>query len=633
MELGRGTPIYTSTVIELLAQVATRALRNAAQQTSGLCVAVLALIPALVTPEAMAQQPARPVASTTTAVPAARQADNVAVITIEGPIDAVTAWSVQRRMEIAEKSGADTIVFDLNTPGGSVGAVLEICTRIKRSSIRTIAWINPEAYSGGAYIALACKEIIVADYASFGDAAPIFAPGGVLIQMSATERSKLTAPLLAEVVDSARRNGYDEKLVQTFVTLGTELWLVQNGDTGERVFIDRDEYRTLFGEDPPAGAPHLVSSGGPASVAPPAPPIPGPSVPPPAATQPVPKPAPSESEAGAFEIPQDLRSQRPVLAPADAGKWHVLQFVTDGKGLMVLKTEDMKAYGLASATIRNDQELQTFLGAKYIRRLDASWSEGLVAFLTNIYIRGILIVIFLISLFIEMTHPGLIAPGTVAAIALITLLAPPLLINMATWWEVAAIAVGLLLIALEVFIMPGVAVPGVLGVILLFGGLLGTFIPKGSDGALFPNTPEARNDLLYGVTTIVLSVSTAAVGMYYIAKHFGSLPILGRLVLKAPGLADDDGGGLLSAMDPAPGGPLRAGAVGRAMTPLRPAGRIELGDRIIDVVADVGYIPAGSSVRVTSVSEFRVGVELAASPPPPPPPPPPAGPGSAGASA
>ena len=50
-------------------------------------------------------------------------------------------------------------------------------------------------------------------------------------------------------------------------------------------------------------------------------------------------------------------------------------------------------------------------------------------------------------------------------------------------------------------------------------------------------------------------------------------------------------------------------------TPLRPAGRVELTDksgaRIIDVVAEIGYIPPGVRVRVVSVSDFRIGVELA----------------------
>src|SRR5262249_58613322 len=98
--------------------------------------------------------------------------------------------------------------------------------------------------------------------------------------------------------------------------------------------------------------------------------------------------------------------------------------------------------------------------------------------------------------------------------------------------------------------------------------------------------------------------------IWFIAKHFASLPLFGRLVLKDPVPGDDETGAeLLAAMDPETGAPVRVGMTGRAETPLRPAGRIQIGERVIDAVADFGYIPAGTPVVVTSVSEFRVGVE------------------------
>jgi membrane-bound serine protease (ClpP class) len=206
-----------------------------------------------------------------------------------------------------------------------------------------------------------------------------------------------------------------------------------------------------------------------------------------------------------------------------------------------------------------------------------------------------------------MTHPGLVAPGAIAALALVGLIAPPLLINMANWWEVAAILVGIVLIALEILVIPGFGVAGVLGLLLLFGGLIGTFVPHGS---LFPDSPRARNDLLYGVATVVMSVVTSGVAMYFISKNFKSLPLFGKLVLKDPvGNDDDSGQDLLAAMAESTG-PVKKGMVGTAITPLRPAGRVELGGgRIIDVVAELGFIPSGAAVKVTSVSEFRIGVE------------------------
>ena len=64
-----------------------------------------------------------------------------------------------------------------------------------------------------------------------GDAAPITSLGPI----PATERAKIESPLLTEVIDEARRHHYDERLVQAFVSVGIELWLLRDGSTGEVV--------------------------------------------------------------------------------------------------------------------------------------------------------------------------------------------------------------------------------------------------------------------------------------------------------------------------------------------------------------------------------------------------------------
>jgi membrane-bound ClpP family serine protease len=162
-----------------------------------------------------------PAAGQPVSIPAARQAKNIAIITIEGPIDGDSAISVKRRINESVRGGANAIVFDINSPGGEVGAVLEICTAIKRCPIsNTVAWVNPDAYSGGAIIALSCREIVIAGAATMGDAAPIAISMGLFLNsLDATERAKVLAPLLQEIVNSARMRGYDEKLVQ-----GSSAW-------------------------------------------------------------------------------------------------------------------------------------------------------------------------------------------------------------------------------------------------------------------------------------------------------------------------------------------------------------------------------------------------------------------------
>lgn len=605
--------IYTSYMINRLLQTSDDGgwIRRLLRRGMGLTACVLL---ALVSIVGVGAQPADSTAQV--GVQAGRQAKNIAVITIDRMIDATMARSVKRRLDDAIKGGADAIVFELNTPGGHVGAVLEICEMIKRCPVKnTVAWVNSKAYSGGAFIALACHEIVVSDIARLGDAAPIqVTTNNELQSMSETERQKMLAPLLTELTDSARRNKYDEKLLQGMVSLGVELWLVENLQTGQRLFIDVNEHRLLFGE-PAANEPLSFMSAvtvpsGAAGSAPPAPTGTGPiAVPSPQGSKDFVPASPNLTGelARAVSAGQDLQSTRPVLTDADKGKWKKIEKVSDGKGLFTFTESQMLRYGIGVKSVKSDEELRAFFGATNSVRLNQTWSESLVIFLTQPIVMGILIVIFLVSFFIEMTHPGLIVPGAVAALALVTLIVPPFLNNMASWWEIVAILGGIVLIAMEIFVLPGFGIAGVTGLLLLLFGLVGLFV--GQSGTLFPDQPRGQSDLFTGVTTIMFSLTTAGVLMYFFAKHFGSIPFLGRLVLTTDRGEDDDAG-LLSAMDAHDGAGVGIGEKGVAITPLRPTGRVQIGDRIHDVVSDIGFIDAGAKVKVASINQFRITVEL-----------------------
>ncbi len=546
-------------------------------------------------------------------VPAARQAQEIVVITIKGPIDRVTAYSVERRLKAAEQRGVGGVVFEIDSPGGEVGAVLQITSLIKNSSItNTVAWIRPQAYSGGAIVAIACREIVVADSVAFGDAAPVqIAPIVGLRSLPETERQKILAPLIAEVVDSSRRNGYDENLVQSMLMLGIELWLVENVDTGERRFVTEREWEMIMTEEPPRVR-SSVSSGAAGA----APDAPGAGSP----TPPAPGVAPDTG--GEFQgeytppvdtlSPETLRDvrlgireapRRQALSAGDRGKWKFVEYATDGKTLLVLSADQMKTYGLATGTVRNDDQLKAFFGATMLVRMNESWSEKFVRFATRMPVRGVLIVLFLLAMFMEMASPGVGIPGAVAGACLVGLLAPPLLIGAAGWWTVVAVMLGIALIVMEIFVIPGATFFGVGGVALLIAGLVGTFVGDAT---------SVGDGVVHGLAVVLLAFFVAGVGMYFIGKFYGSFPVLNRLILTSAS-GDSEERGMLAAMarEPEIRSVVRVGEVGVAITPLRPAGAAQFGDHVVDVVSEVGFIDERSSVRVVSVTPYRIAVDLA----------------------
>ena len=552
-------------------------------------------------------QNANPQASTA-AVPAGRQADRVVIIPIRREINQVTAESVNRRLDIAEKARVDAVVFELDTPGGQVDAALQICTRIKRSSIRkTTAWINPNAYSAGVFIALACDDILVSPACTMGDAAPIqIAPGKGVSAPTGTLRAKIESPILAEIIDSARRHGYDEKLVQSFVVPEMELWLVENNSTGDRLFVDAREYQLIFGKKPESRAIVHGLSGrkNPAGVTN----FPGKLRP---LFREIPRQPGVASPAEQIEMAQSLPRSRPELTEQDRGGYTLIEQVVDRNTLLTLKDYDILKYGLADGSAASEQDLVRHFGAKSIDVLDYAWSEKLTLFLTDWWVRGVLIVIMLIAGLVELSAPGVGLPGAIAAVCLVVLLAAPLMAGLAAWWEIAAIVAGVLLILAEMFVIPGFGIAGISGILLLFLGLVGTFIPN-TPGHLLPATDEERNAALAGLATVLGAFFTVMVAGFFLSRHLGSFPIFRRLVLTAVVPRASEGGTLLTAMDPKLGGPaISVGDIGIVEHPLRPSGKARFGEDLLDVVTDEGFINAGEKVRVVSLTGFRVVVEHA----------------------
>lgn len=585
-------------------------------------------------------------AAAPTSVPASRQADRIAIITIKGAIDSITAMSVRRRIAEAEAGGYDAIVFEIDSPGGGVGAVLDITNTIKSSSItNTVAWINPDAYSGGAIIALACHEMVSSAPASMGDAFPVImttvgqgsnARGG-LRGLTPDERTKLLPPLLADVTDSARRNGYDEYLVQAIVIDGIELWLIEDTETLQRYAINEREYVTLFGQEPPRGMPLIaqVTGGRPTGVTDTDSEGPAESTDDPEGSSdeasivessPASTSDPEPTDTTSFrpasdtlddvvrefnteervgELSLETHSSRPVFTASDRERYAPIAYITDGSAPIVMREQQLIDLGFSGGIISTDAELLAFMGAEKFERANESWSERLVRFMTSLPVRGFLLAVFLIAVVVEMITPGTGIGGSIALLTLVAMIAPPAMIGLAGWWEIIAILVGILLLLVEAFVLPGFGVFGAIGLVSLFAGLLWSFIPAGSS----LSNPSTQQDLLGAAVTVSLGVMTAGIVIWLITRNLERIPIFDKLVLSAvSGVTDAETPTVFSAMVKDTD-VLHAGDTGVATTTLRPSGQAEINGSLVDVVAEFGYIEAGTPIRVSRVEAFRTVVD------------------------
>lgn len=531
------------------------------------------------------------------AVPAERQASHIAVLPIRGAIDDITALSLERRVEVARQRGATAIVLEIDTPGGDLVATLRICHMIKQEfPPNTVAWIHPRAFSAGTIIALAAREIVVSPGSSFGDAAPIQAiPGAGLIPLPATERAKLEAPLIAEVVDSARARGYDEHLVTAFVRLGSALWLIRSVEGDRTALVDEEEYRDLFGEAPPKAAladvPDPPSTAGEENIA-------QQLLPMFSNRSPTKASQPAEEAEKPEEVDPDAepRRSRARLTASDRANWMLVEQVTRPDQLLVLYPREAIELGLARGIIADDAQLAKWFGATTIDRLEESWSESLTRFLVSWPVRIALIVLMLVGFVIEGFTPGFGFFGSVAAAALLLLVGAPVLVGLAEWWELIAVLLGLALVALDIIVLPTGGWIAVIGGALLLGGLVSSFVTRDL------STAVGQQQLFLGIGSVLVSLFGSAAILWFAARSLPQSTLLRRAVLQSEAAAGSGSHG-------APTNMPKVGDSAVAITTLRPSGRISLGGRLRDACTRGEFVEAGAQVRVVAVRGGTVEVE------------------------
>ena len=523
---------------------------------------------------------APPAGGAPTAVPALRHAATVGVIEIHGEIDAITTSTLQRRLERAAKDGCDAVVLELDTPGGEVGATLDICSIIKSEAPpNTVAWIRPKAFSAGTIIALSAREIIVSPAATFGDAAPITGlPGLGLIGLPATERAKIEAPIVGEVLDSARRNGYDERLVQAFVRIGSELWLVERDD-GRRAVVDAVEFERAVGAPPERDAPIVL----------------------PAATD------------GDSRIPDALvrglvgdgevlaspareaPSSREPIPESERGRWRAVSQLVAPDALLVVRGNEARALGLAADEVGSDDALAAWFGATTVTRYPEAWSESLARWLTQWPVQVLLVALVVIFGVIEFFTPGFGVAGSISAAALLLLVGAPLVAGLSQWWTLLAVGVGIAAVLAEVATLFSGGIVGLLGAAAILAGLLGLFVTDGL------STPEGQDQLARGFAVVLGGLLLGGFGAWLAAR------LLPRLGVARMSVLETTVGGVRIAgdQDPLPA----IGTAGTATSALRPSGRVTIGGEPFDAVSSQGFIEAGTAVRVTAHQAGTIIVE------------------------
>jgi membrane-bound ClpP family serine protease len=292
----------------------------------------------------------------------------------------------------------------------------------------------------------------------------------------------------------------------------------------------------------------------------------------------------------------------------DDKHWRLVEEVKKpGDEPLVLKADRARDLMLAHYVVEgNADDLAAVynlygVSAAEVKTARGDWLDDVAEFLRLGWVKLLLIMIGIICLILELKLPGATLPGILAAVCFILFFwAHSQLSGQFTWLAILLFLLGLILIALEIFVIPGFGVPGVSGILLVLISLALVTLER---------KPETTKEWLsFGttLTTFGLGMIGAVVCALVLAWYLPHIPVVNRLILK-PEHETEDGESPAPAVSPELAALL--GAIGVAATPLRPAGKVQFGEEFVDVVADGGYVGPGARVQVIEIEGNRIVVK------------------------
>ena len=273
----------------------------------------------------------------------------------------------------------------------------------------------------------------------------------------------------------------------------------------------------------------------------------------------------------------------------------IVEGLVDSTQLITLTSSEALKYKIADTVVTDINELFTAFdleGAQIIS-VSTNWAEEVVKFLNNPIVSTILIMIGFFGLMAEIKTPGWGLPGTAGIIALILFFGSSYILELASIVEILLFIIGIILIALEIFVIPGFGVAGISGIILVIASL---FLSLTGGLPFFDLSIVGK-----AIIQLAVALGGAFILILLIAKFLPKSTLFNRLVLAEEERADK---GFVSY----PSAKELIDSEGVALTDLRPAGSAEINSKRYDVVADWQYIEKGKKVKVIRVEGIKVVV-------------------------
>lgn len=471
-----------------------------------------------------------------------------AVIVCKGMIDDGLYKSIRRRTELALNEGAEYLIYEIQTYGGLLQSGDDIAKYF-------ILEVGKKAET----VAYITTEAISAGAMISVSCRDIImlenttigdcAPIAIGAKLEGVEREKTESFTRAAFMRAAEANGYPAALLKAMVTMQIEVYRIKNLQTDEYEFFEAE------------------------------------------------------------------------FLPKDPNEYDLdnKELIVKDDELLTLTASQAYEYGIARAVVEemagaleflSERDGVTFVGEPMMLR--TNWSEEMVRWLNSPAVMAVLVMIALLGVYIEFNTPGVGLPGLVAVICFAIIIGSKYLVGMANWVEVALFVVGILLLLIEIFVLPGFGIAGVTGIVCILVGLFGMLIKNPPDKLPWPQSQFDWQLFTNGV----LGLSMGFVGFIVLAalltKYLPKFQFLSGLILvpSAAKLGTEIEVSMTSPPTRETAG-VKVGDIGLVISTLRPTGKARFGDAIVDVVAEAEFLDKETKVEIIQIHGNRVVVRPA----------------------
>ncbi len=285
----------------------------------------------------------------------------------------------------------------------------------------------------------------------------------------------------------------------------------------------------------------------------------------------------------------DDKGRDPRIAEAMVDESIEIEGITEAGEVITFSTLEAIEFGYCEGKVSSIDEILEKNGITdyELVAFDLPGSEKIISFFLNPVVSSLLILIIIGGIWFELQTPGVGFPIAAALVAAVLYFTPYYLNGLAANWEIILFFIGIILILLEVFVIPGFGVAGISGIILTLGSLILVMV----NNDFFDFSFVGIGDLVAAAAAVLVGTLGGMVILFILGVRFTESKAFSRVALvetmsKSEGYASKFREESLT------------GAIGIAYTVLRPSGKVQVGDDIFDAYTRGEYIDKGKEIEV-----------------------------------